>query len=191
MSIAIGYLINFVNYGMITILILGLIGNSFTFIVYRSNAFKSYSVSIYFTFMAITDSLTLANVVLFFLDQQFHYTVYNLSSVACKLSFYSSYVFAPISAWLTVMVSIDRFFNIVYPRRFPFVFKPKFQVFVSLAIIAFNVLYYTSILTNFDLNPISSDIDPVTNETIVAYFCSANDGKINIVINFDFISEYY
>lgn len=173
----IDYFIYFVNYGMLSILILGTLGNVSTFIVYRSETFKTYSVSIYFLFMAVTDSLTLASAIIVYIGQQFNYSIFIQSRAACKLATYVTYVFGPMSAWLTVMVSVDRFFNIVYPRQFPFIFKSKLQIGINLVIIAFNLSYYTFILVNNDLNLISSDIDPVTNQTILSYLCSTNNSK--------------
>jgi phosphotransferase system glucose/maltose/N-acetylglucosamine-specific IIC component len=65
-----------------------------------------------------------------------------------------------------VAISNDRFFNITYPNRFPFLFSKKFQLAFIFILIGLNYIYYSFLTWNSYL--ISNNI---TNITMVQSSC--------------------
>jgi hypothetical protein len=77
---------------------------------------------------------------------------------------YFSYVLSPATAWLMVIISLDRFLNVAYPRRFPLFSNKIFQFTLSLIIILYNYIYYSFTVWNSYLVPVY-DVIEGTNGT--------------------------
>jgi hypothetical protein len=145
------------NYFAILIFIFGIIGNIIVFIIYYSAAIKKYSISNYFRAVAIFDNLTLLNLFTLYLTNQFGIDLTKSIDFFCKFQTYFLYTNGPISTWLMVAISIDRYFNIAYPKRFLLLVNNNFQLVVIFTIIVFNYIYYsfltwTSFLFNSSAN---------------------------------------
>ena len=138
--------VKIVNYLLLTLVCFGFIGNFFIFQIYSNTSLRKYSISIYFRAIAIFDSLMLVNAIIYFLYINFNVDVAILNIVTCKLREYFVYVNGSISPWIVVVVSIDRFMSIRFPRRFPLIFKFKFQICVILSIVVFSYIFYSPII---------------------------------------------
>ena len=102
-------------------MIAGVFGNTMLFVLMRSQKMKQYSFSVYFSFEAIFDTLTI-----FWNSLQDMYDINHLTSLEENASL--SYNFGcgileqidgwfPLtSAWLMVFLCIDRFFSVCYPN---------------------------------------------------------------------------
>lgn len=168
MSSTIEVLTVFLNYFSLTILFWGLIGNILVYKIYSSDAFKKFTLSIYFRSIAIIDSLNLLNLILIFLNQQFQIDLSQSIGLFCLLQTYMTYTLGAISAWLMVIVSFDRFFKIGYPKRFSLFFNKKIQLTLIIVANVFNFAYYSFITWNsFLLAPVND-----TNQTTTS--CSQN-----------------
>ena len=134
------------NFLMINMLLYGLIGNFLCFKIFTSTKLKKYPISIYFRVISIIDSLVLIEEIHFLMYFNFDFYLNNLNDTVCKIDSYFLYTIGPISPWLMVVVSLDRFINSAFPKRFPFIHKIRTQIGIILFFVLFNLLLYSSIL---------------------------------------------
>jgi hypothetical protein len=157
------YILDGLNYSLITLIVFGLIGNFLTLKIYSTQRLRKLSISVYFRTISIIDTLMIINAFIFFLKQKFNYNVALVNDFFCKTVDYFSYATGPISPWIMVVISIDRFFNIAHPKKFPFLFKTKFQMTAICLIVVFNYVFYSFIIWNTYLVVAS------TNDTGIEY----------------------
>jgi hypothetical protein len=150
------------NCTSIFIIIFGSIGNFLVYKIYSSAALEKYSISTYFRALAIFDNLTLVSLFSVYLTNQFGIDFSQSIEFFCKFQTYFAYTNGPISAWLMAVISLDRYINIVFSKRFPIIFNKYFQLGVICSIVAFNYVYYSFLTWNSYL--VSSDNG--TNVTI-------------------------
>lgn len=89
---------------------------------------------------------------------------------------------------MKVVVSVDRFLNIAYPKRFTLAFKPRVQLSIIIGIVSFNYIYYSFITWNsvyLSVNSTGTEVflckrkyDPAVlrwmdlfNSTIIPFLC--------------------
>lgn len=98
---------------MPTIIFVGLIGNSLSFIVFTRTPLKAHSSSVYLAALAISDSGFLICLLFSwfnFLDINFfHHQVW------CQMFVYLTFVFSFLSVWYIVAFTTERFIAVVYP----------------------------------------------------------------------------
>lgn len=136
------------------ILVFGPFGNILVFKIYSTPTMSKTSLSIYFRAMSINDTVNLVNLLVPFLIQQFNIDPSQSVSFLCHMENYFSYLQTPITAWLMVVISLDRFFNVAYPRQFPLISRKTFQLTLTFAIIIFQCIYYSMISWNTYLVPV-------------------------------------
>jgi hypothetical protein len=127
-------------------IILGTIGNIFVFVLYSKSNLAKTSFSIYFRAISITDTINLCKI----LTEEFILTQFKFDpeSLWCPWSRYVDFTIRPMCEWIQVAVSLDRFVNIAYPRRFPIFERKIFQMAVTLALIAYSLIVYSPITWN-------------------------------------------
>lgn len=126
--------------------IAGTIGNIFVFLIYSRSLMTKTSLSIYFRALSVLDTLSLLNILL---AEFIRYKLnYNLDIPWCPCSRYFGFNLRPMGAWLQVLISLDRFLNIAYPRRFPIFASKTFQMALTSAFIVYNLIVYTPLLWN-------------------------------------------
>lgn len=131
------------HYLLINIIFLGFIGNILCFKIYSTVALRKHTISIYFRTIAIVDSIMLFSGFLFFLEQKYDFYITNLNWFFCRFKNYIFDAIAPVSPYIMVVVSFDRFISIGYPKRFPLFFKLYFQIGMICALFVFNLAFYT------------------------------------------------
>ena len=131
---------------MLNVLLYGLIGNFLCFKIFSSTKLSKYPISVYFRAISIFDSLVLIEGIHFLLNVNFNFYLNKLNDTLCKIETYFIFATAPISPWLMVIVSFDRFINSAFPKRFLFLHKIRTQVSVILFVVLFNYLLYSFIL---------------------------------------------
>ena len=101
--------------------LIGIISNILAICVFERKELKKRSYSIYWKLKALFENIILLhafrNWVKIFLNIDF--TI--ISSIFCRLNEYISYVAIGVSLWLEFIITLDRFFTIVYPTRFIFI----------------------------------------------------------------------
>jgi len=90
----------------------------------------------------------LINALSYLISEEFNLNLPILNDFFCKFQSYLTYANGPISPWLMVVLSFDRFMSIAFPKRFNFLFQFKFQVFIIGAVVAFNYIYYSFMIWN-------------------------------------------
>lgn len=124
----------------ITMHLLGLIGELLMFVVYYQRGLCKLSVSVYFRIMA---SVGLIKSVFFFSIMRNLQVFSNFSHSIFETSVYINNLFVPISVWLEVTASLDRFVAISFPTRFKFIHKRPFQR-TAMILLVFNTALYAS-----------------------------------------------
>lgn len=137
------------DYLMMNVAVLGLIGNLFCYKVFSSSpTLHKHPISIFFRAIAIFDSLMLLNAFTYVLAHKFSFSFSRTSDFLCKFKNFFFYATGPISPWLMVFVSIDRFISIRYPKRFPFLLKTSFRIVLICFVALYNYLFYAFMTWN-------------------------------------------
>ena len=145
------YLINYINICLVLLIFVGSISNCFVFKIYSTVKFRKLSISIYFMASSLVDLIMVTvNLTVFYLRSQYNFIIQNQNNFTCKFFWWLAFAIGPISPWLSVTVSLDRFFNIIYPRKFPILTQLSIQISIIVGIILFNFLFYAQILLNFN-----------------------------------------
>lgn len=163
------YITDFLNFSSMIILIIGFVGNIFVFKIYSSPAFTKYTLSTYFCALSIFDSLNLIGLVFNIMFQMFDTDLSQSIDLFCKFQNYWEYIYGPICAWLMAAISLDRYLNIAYPRRFRLLFNRRFQLTFILALTAFNVLIYSYIPWNSGIETKNSSNNETIRSCVIHY----------------------
>ena len=137
---------HFVNFSVLNTIIWGIIGNFLCFRIFTSTKLNKYPISIYFRAISIFDSLMLVHGVHFYIKDNSDFDMRHVNGILCKIWPYFLYSTGPISGWLMVIVSLDRFVCIVFPRRFPHIHKTSIQIAIIFSIVVYNFILYSSMV---------------------------------------------
>ncbi len=99
------------------IALISLIANLISFYMFSRKRFQNTVFSIYFRVYLVFQCLNLVMPInkMFELNFGIHFS--RLSNFACKLRYYYGNVNYSICSWLMVVVSLDRFLSISYPKN--------------------------------------------------------------------------
>jgi hypothetical protein len=140
-----------------SVILLGLLGNFFSFLVFSRKTFAKYSISVYFRAMAMSECLVVYK---FVHDIFYHVLSIRLSNVSnfwCKIHFYLLIGTLPVSVWLLAAFSIDKMIHSLGKRhRFAFIEKKSFQLAVVVGIVTFHLLAYSFLPIKLELKQMSS-----------------------------------
>jgi hypothetical protein len=141
--------IEVLDYLLLNVAVLGFIGNFLSYKVYSTSpSLQKHPISIFFRVIPIFDSIMLANSFTYVLSHKFSFSFSRTTDMLCKVKSYFFYAAGPISPWLMVIVSIDRFISIRFPKRFPFLFKRTFRICLISTIVIYNYLFYSFMTWN-------------------------------------------
>ena len=141
-------LIDLLHFLALNLIIFGFVGNVLCYKVFSSTRLQNYPVSVYMRAISIFDSVMLINAIVYFMDQKFKLNLSLLSDFFCKFKFYFSYCNGPISPWIIVVVSLDRYLSIAFPKRFTLFMKSRFQISIMGAIFIYNYVLYSFMTWN-------------------------------------------
>ena len=141
-------LTDLLHYLLTNVIILGLIGNIICFKVFSTPALQKHPISFFFKVIAVFDFIMMFNGINFFALQKLNFDLSLKNDIFCKLNSYFEYATGPISPWIMVIVSLDRFICVCYPKMFLFRFKFRFQLVLVFIIIGYNYIFYSFILWN-------------------------------------------
>lgn len=133
---------------------LGLLGQLLLFYVYLQKSFTKLSLSVYMRCMAI---VCMGQNIYYLCSIELANSIFDTSDITYKLINFLANLFIPISVWLEVASSLDRFLTIVFPTRFHFIQKRVFQRATVAFIVVFNMAFYSCIL--FKIHVYTHDID--------------------------------
>jgi hypothetical protein len=133
----------------------GLIGNIITVIVFSRKAFQKNSISTYSQALAISQCLTLIQLMTSINYLAYKTQLLNLSDSWCKAVMYITLENNSIPGWILVAFSVDKTIS-MSRRQIQIIKKKWFQWSVVAAIVIFNVLLYLEILISLKLQQYSS-----------------------------------
>lgn len=136
---------------LVNVIIFGIIGNVLTYRVLSSKKLQQYPISIYLQAVSIFDSIMILNALIYFVNQKYSWDLTLLSDFFCKMRNYFLYGTGPVSPWLMVVVSLDRFINIAFPKRFLFIRRFSLQITLIIVIAIYNYTLYSFMIWNSDL----------------------------------------
>lgn len=127
------------------IIILGVIGNILSLLVYSRKKFENTIFKILFKTIAIFDLIaTIVPLHSYFLFK-FNYDINLLSEFSCRFFEYLIYVISPCSTYILVYVSFDRMMNVMNSNLFKFRNSKQFQIRLCWFIFIFNFIFYLPI----------------------------------------------
>lgn len=153
------------------IVLIGLAGNLLNFLVFSRKKFEKLATKNIFRTIAVIDTFCLLQIIDKFFQYGFGFYLRKYSNLTCKVFTFLIYSFGPMSAWLLVFISIERFISISMPSaRIGILFKRKsFQAKIISCIFAYNLIYYTPFLFRVE-NKCLLEYN-LTNVTIDSKYC--------------------
>jgi hypothetical protein len=130
----------------VTILI-GLIGNILSFIIFSRPTFSKNSIGIYCRALAIFDCYTIIELISDLTRIFSDFFIPAHSNFFCKVFFYFNVGFSSIPGWILVIFSFDKMISMrrTTHGKFEFLKKPKFQVWAIVVIVLTNLLIYSEV----------------------------------------------
>jgi len=125
----------------ILMLFIGLTGNTFSFAVFTTKKMQKILTHNVYRVLAIVDSFYLVLRITQNFVSNNDAALKNISYLNCKLFSFINPAFGPISGWLLVYISLERFVSISLPR-FKFLQKKYVETSIVLAIFFYNILLY-------------------------------------------------
>lgn len=168
------FFLDFLVFYSFFMFLLGFVGNIFTYKLYSSPTLNKNTLSLYFRALSISNNYQLLHMLRMTIIVKFNWDMRLYNDGMCKAVDYSQYAVNAVSAWILVIVSIDRFMNIAFPKRLAFLYKRQFQWFLLGLLLTTQPVYYVFMTWSFELINVES-IDPLTNETIFTPTCVNNN----------------
>ena len=136
----------------LAVVLIGLVGNILTFMVFSRKKFQKNSISVYCRALAIFDSF-----IVYIAVVHVYFVFYNIflamqSDAMCKLYFFVVLPFSSIPGWILIAFSIDKILNL---RKIGNTMKrPIIHYSIIAAIVLFNLLLYIEVPIFIHLVPI-------------------------------------
>ena len=129
------------------IVLVGLLGNSASFLVMMSPSLRNRSTSVYFSTLAVADNLCLLQLIGQYLVKRAFLTSYlRLSDVVCKIERFVMLFTFQWSAWLIVCVTVERFIVTCFPFRAKTLCTAKIARMVVVGITLFSSTLWLAIV---------------------------------------------
>lgn len=123
------------------IIVLGLIGNTCSFLVFVTTHLRSLSSSVYLSALAVSDNGFLICVFISWLNNV-HVHLYH-RNVWCQLFVYLTYVFSFLSVWYVVGFTVERYIAVCFPFKRCDMCTTKRAKIVVVAMALFAAIAYT------------------------------------------------
>jgi len=106
------------KFGVPVIVLLGTVGNTLSFCVLVRRGMRSTPMYFYLTLLAVADTFVLyVSAFKVWIRTMTRFEVLHLSNVGCKLIMFILLCSFYLSAWLVVLVTLDRFLVVWFPFR--------------------------------------------------------------------------
>jgi hypothetical protein len=122
--------------------------NIVAFKVFLRKKIRKTSLGTYSCITLIGDSFGLMLFMIEFLNNGYEINFYSSSLFTCKITFYLLYAFGSLSPWSLALLSLDRMSTLRFAGKVHFLKKKSFQIFVSIVITIYNLIYYIDIAIN-------------------------------------------
>ena len=168
------------------VLVMGAVGNMFSFIIFSRSRFRKTSFSLYFRVLAFSDTFTLLYIINDIPNELYDQDLQNRSYFWCKTFRYWLYSIAPVSGWLLVVISLDRMLSIIRPNKFLFLKKKQTQATICFLTLAYNLIFYIPLIVYKDYQ--AQENSNSSNSTEIIYKC-VNLEEQNIVNWLDLLNS--
>lgn len=137
----------------IILILIGTLGNTFTFIIYVNSEFTKSSSGYYFAFSALIETLTLyCGLIKYLIYGYSEILIYDVNIYACKILTFLIYALVQIAAWILVLISFDRLI-ITFSSRFLAKYrKRRYQTILILIIVGLILVINSPVIYFFRLN---------------------------------------
>jgi hypothetical protein len=144
-----------INYLYLIIVIVGTLANLLAFVVFSRKAFKNTIFSTYFRALLVVDTIGLLYLTIEkFIFFEYEINLRDLHVILCKITMPLAYSIPAISAYITVVISFDRWLTIAKPTVLLIRKKRKFQIIVCITIIMTTFLYNGQLFFSYiDFDP--------------------------------------
>ena len=164
------------------LIVIGIIGNILIFFSFTLKKLSNLSMSKFIKVISIVDSISLLTFIQHYTNFSFDINFGNYSELTCKLFAYSTHVCGPISAWILVYISIERFISIRFKSISSIFKKACFQNTFIILIIAFNLAIYSPFLI-FESDIKRVEDIYVQNETSSNFLCDHINANIYNILS--------
>ena len=114
--------------------IIGIFGNTLSFIVFLRKPFIKHSYAFYFRILAVIDSLLLIHIFRHWSRIVLKVDIDLFGPNFCRFDDYSAYIVGSMSIWLKVLILFDRLVRVNYPNHYKIIKSNGFHI-SSIAII--------------------------------------------------------
>jgi hypothetical protein len=128
------------------VVLIGVIGNILSFIVFSRRKFQNNSINVYCRALAIVDLFCIIQFIYDITTNYFNYDLYIATNSACKFFFFVIFCISPTSGWILVAFSIDKMAIVHQMRGFSsFLAKKKIQLSIVAFIFFFHCLLFMAV----------------------------------------------
>lgn len=169
----------------------GIIGNIISIIIYSRKSFNkktSSSMVFYFKVLAFTDIISLLQFIQYIFEPFFGFKLKDTSDFACKVLMILNYTPAATSAWIEVLIALDRMVYLNCQNRFKLLKHKTFQIKIILTIFIMNIILYLPVSFDFKLkNLIPAKLDQLDetsyfNKSFI--FCKSSNKLNSLIISY-------
>lgn len=136
----------------ISLIIVGLLGNSVAILVYSRKKMRKFSISTYFRAIAAAHIIINLDWLFDILKSDFQTRILDRYALTCKLAVFVSRMLPSIATWFEALAALDRLFTALDPTRFYFIKKTRFQLTAIVLVLVLNISFYAHLFidTEFD-----------------------------------------
>ena len=168
------------------ICILGIVCNVLAISVFERKQLKKHSYSFYWRLKAYFDSWLLLCIFLHWVKHFLNIDIDLTSSYLCRFHEYQPFVACTVARCIEALITLDRYFLIVYQDRFKVLKKRWFQISLISLILVYSILVNIRLPLYYRLDEVST-----TNGTVKICHISNREWNINMtyfIINIVFIN---
>ena len=163
-----------------TIVCLGTVGNILSFLTVTNRHEDKSSYTVYLASLAIVDTLSLFGIAVdTWLPTAFGINLLEtwIGHPYCRLSEFTVVFFTDISAWLIVLLTLERCFCIYFPHKVKIFCRPKNGIVITIGLVLFFLVFnshfiYGNVLGNKELvtteRRVSNWTHSIPNDTVVS-----------------------
>ncbi|KAK2141113.1 hypothetical protein LSH36_1158g00006 [Paralvinella palmiformis] len=142
-----------VKYTMISLVVIGTVGNLLSFVVLMRRRMRRNSVNTYLAILSCADTVVLyISAFKTWLRVATGFELLHVSDAACKITIFVFMLASHLSAWLIVLVTANRFVAVCFPFRAVQMFTPKKSVLAVVVLICVLIAYNVHLLWTMHLH---------------------------------------
>ncbi len=162
------------------LLLLGLFGSIVGTVLLSTKKMERLPARRIYRFLLITDAIFLTSQVAVDSMNHLEYNLRLASNIICKFGLYFNFSLCPISPWILVYISIDRYISICF-KQVQIIRKKWFQNLMILLIIVYNLCFYIPFLIFVELTT-SLTNNTETNSSSFSFSCDISREDLDYIL---------